>query len=127
VLDVRRKGDRPARVPLPPATAVALVEVVDSRSCGPLFVTGTGGRFDDRAARRLLAQLGRAGGVPADRAHPHALRHSFVTLALDAGVPLQAVQDAADHADPRTTRGYDRRRAGLDGHPSYALSTFLGW
>jgi site-specific recombinase XerD len=32
-----------------------------------------------------------------------ALRHAFVTAALDAGVPLRDVQEAAFHADPRTT------------------------
>jgi integrase/recombinase XerD len=34
---------------------------------------------------------------------PHTLRHAFVTAALDAGVPLRDVQEAASHADPRTT------------------------
>ena len=38
---------------------------------------------------------------------PHQ-RHAFVTLSLDAGVLLRDVQDAAGHADPRTTRRYDR-------------------
>ena len=38
---------------------------------------------------------------------PHSLRHSFITAALDAGVPLRDVQIAARHADPRTTTGYD--------------------
>src|SRR5207302_4359230 len=32
---------------------------------------------------------------------PHSLRHSFITAALDAGVPLRDVQEAATHADPR--------------------------
>jgi integrase/recombinase XerD len=39
--------------------------------------------------------------------HPHMLRHAFVTAALDAGVPLRDVQDAASHADPRTTMRYE--------------------
>jgi len=38
------------------------------------------------------------------------LRHGFITAALDAGVPLRDVQEAASHADPRTTiaRSYAR-------------------
>ncbi|HEX4656536.1 MAG TPA: tyrosine-type recombinase/integrase [Streptosporangiaceae bacterium] len=32
---------------------------------------------------------------------PHTLRHAFITAALDAGVPLRDVQEAASHADPR--------------------------
>lgn len=39
---------------------------------------------------------------------PHTLRHAFITAAsLDAGVPLRDVQEAASHADPRTTMRYD--------------------
>jgi hypothetical protein len=49
----------------------------------------------------------------------------MVTLALEAGVPLHRVQDAARHADPSTTRRYDRARDALDGHATYALATYL--
>ena len=41
---------------------------------------------------------------------PHTLRHAFITAALDAGVPLRDVQEAASHADPRTTMRYDNPR-----------------
>jgi integrase len=37
------------------------------------------------------------------RAHPHMLRHTYVTTMLDAGADLRDVQIAARHADPRTT------------------------
>jgi len=43
-------------------------------------------------------------------------RHTFVTAALDAGVPLRDVQEAASHADPRTTIRYDRARGSPDRH-----------
>jgi hypothetical protein len=45
---------------------------------------------------------------------PHTLRRAFITAALDAGVPLRDVQEAASHADPRTTMRYDRARTSLD-------------
>jgi len=54
-----------------------------------------------------------------------ARRHTFVTLAREAGVPLEDVQDAVGHADPRTTRRYDRARHNLDRSPAYALGAFL--
>jgi integrase len=44
---------------------------------------------------------------------------------LGAGVPLQDVQDAMGHADPRTTRAYDRSRHNLDRHPTYAMAAQL--
>ena len=37
-----------------------------------------------------------------------------LTTSFDAGVPLRDVQEAASHADPRTTMRYDRARASLD-------------
>jgi integrase len=44
------------------------------------------------------------------------IRHAFITAAPDAGVPLRDVQEAASHADPRTTMRYDRARVSLDRH-----------
>jgi integrase/recombinase XerD len=59
------------------------------------------------------------------RLSPHSLRHSFVTAALDAAASLRDVQDAAGHADPRTTRRYDRDRHSLDRHPTYAVAAHV--
>jgi integrase/recombinase XerD len=44
---------------------------------------------------------------------------------LDAGVPLRDVQEAASHADPRTTMQYDRARSSLDRHATYIVSAYL--
>ena len=51
--------------------------------------------------------------------------HAFITAALDAGVPLRDVQEAASHADPRTTMRYDRGRQSLDRHATYIVATFI--
>ena len=61
----------------------------------------------------------------AKRVGPHTLRHAFITAALDAGVPLRDVQEAASHADPRTTIRYDRARASLDRHATYIVATHI--
>lgn len=53
--------------------------------------------------------------------HPHALRHGFVTISLDEGASLRDVQDAARHADPRTTRRYDKNRNSLNRRPTHRL------
>lgn len=48
------------------------------------------------------------------RVTPHGLRHSFVTLALKGGAPLTKVQEAARHADPKTTMRYAHDQNSLD-------------
>ncbi len=126
VLTVTRKGGNKATIPLAPRTAEAVDVYVSGRASGPLFCTASRGRWDRSEAWRTLRRLARA-AVPskADTLHPHDLRHAFVTLSLDAGASLRDVQDAAGHADPRTTRRYDRARHNLDKHPTYALAGLI--
>ena len=50
---------------------------------------------------------------------------TFITAALDAGVPLRDVQEAASHADPRTTMRYDRARGSLDRHATYIVAAYI--
>lgn len=44
------------------------------------------------------------------RLSPHSFRVAVITDLLEQGVSLEEVQHLAGHADPRTTRLYDRRR-----------------
>lgn len=81
-----------------------LTQPCSSRSSSsPPLINARGTRMDRHAATRRLHQLAQAAGVQVTRAHPHMLRHTFVTTMLDAGVDLRDVQIAARHADPRTT------------------------
>ncbi len=61
-----------------------------------------------------------------DRLSAHSLRHTGITMALDAGVPLRDVQDYARHRDARTTRRYDHSRDSLDRNVVYAVAAYLG-
>ena len=72
----------------------------------------------------IVRRLAKRAGID-KRISPHSLRHSFITAALDAGVPLRDVQEAASHSDPRTTMRYDRGRGSLDRHATYIVSTFV--
>jgi hypothetical protein len=56
---------------------------------------------------------------------PHTLRHATITAALNAGAHLRDVQDFARHADPKTTRRYDRNPHSLDRHAAYAIAQYL--
>ncbi|HEV7899630.1 MAG TPA: tyrosine-type recombinase/integrase [Planosporangium sp.] len=120
------KGGKPRRRALAPSTAAALDAYLDVRpgaGDGPLFVTATGSRVDRAAVFRLVRRLARAAGIAAWASlSPHSLRHAFATTARDEGVPLEDVQDAMGHADPRTTRRYDRDRHNLDRDPTYRIA-----
>jgi integrase/recombinase XerD len=124
VLQIIRKGGKRATVPLAPRTARAVQLYIDGRTGGPIFLGEHGQRMDRHAADRTVKRLARRAGIN-KRISPHSLRHSFITAALDAGVALRDVQDAASHADPRTTMRYDRARHSLDRHATYVVAAFI--
>jgi len=116
VLRVCGKGTKVVLVPLPPAVGRAIDRAIGDRTRGPVLLNTRGGRMDRHAATRRLHQLAEAAGIQVTRAHPHMLRHTFVTTSFDPAVDLRDVQIAARHADPRTTVRYDRARQNLDRH-----------
>jgi site-specific recombinase XerD len=83
-----------------------------------------GQRLDRHGAARIVQRVTRRAGITKP-VGPHTLRHAFITAALDAGVPLRDVQEAASHADPRTTMRYDRARVSLDRHATYVVAAFI--
>lgn len=131
-LRVTRKGSKQGVVPLAPVLVDAVDAFLEGRDTGP-----------------LLARLNRAGAVAepllgisrqaayeriqtlAEQAKvnpaltPHSLRRSFVTLALQDGVPLHQVQLAAGHADPATTMIYFKDAGNLDANPTFELANAL--
>jgi site-specific recombinase XerD len=123
-LRIVRKGGKHVTIPLAPRTATAIDLYVGDRAGGPIFIGATGQRLSRHAADRTVKRLTRRAGI-SKRISPHSLRHSFITAALDAGVPLRDVQEAASHADPRTTMRYDRGRQSLDRHATYVVAAFL--
>jgi integrase/recombinase XerD len=83
----------------------------------------TGDGWNRHGAGRIVRKLARRAGI-AKTITPHTLRHAFIIAALDAGVPLRDVQEAASHADPRTTMRYDRARGSLDRHATYIVAAY---
>jgi integrase/recombinase XerD len=127
VLRLTRKGGKRSTEALAPVTVHALETYIGDRAGGPIFLGRNGAdRLTRSGAWRLIRRLARNAGIPAaSQLSPHSLRHSFATGLLGAGVPLQDVQDAMGHADPRTTRAYDRSRHRLDNHATYAMAAWL--
>lgn len=128
VLKFVGKGSKPATIPLPVPVQRALDAAKGDRTEGPLLLRQTGrckGQPHTRASvRPVIKRLAKAAKIE-KHVHPHMLRHAFVGVALDAGVPLRDVQIAARHADPRTTARYDRARFQLDRHAVHTVSAFL--
>ena len=125
VLRVCGKGTKIVLVPLPPAVSRAIDRAIADRVRGPVLLNSRGTRMDRHAATRRLHRLAESAGIQIARAHPHMLRHTYITTMLDAGVDLRDVQIAARHADPRTTMRYDRARQNLDRHPNYILAAYM--
>lgn len=96
-----RKGGKHVTIPIAPRPSRAIDLYIGERSIGPIFLGVEGGRMDRYCADRMVKRLTKRAGID-KKISPHPLRHSFITAALDAGVPLRDVQEAASHADPRT-------------------------
>ena len=122
-LTITRKGGKVATIPLAPRTARAIDLAIGERPEGPIFLAPGGRRLDRHGAARIVRRVASRADI-GKPVGPHTLRHAFIT-ALDAGVPLRDVQEAASHADPRTTMRYDRARASLDRHATYIVAAYL--
>lgn len=134
VADILGKGALEGRVVLPLRLATVVDALLAERAArlrvavsdltGPLLIGPAGTALTRDSASDMVEAIGRQAGLPM-KLTPHMCRHTFVTLALDAGVPLRDVQDSARHRDPRTTRRYDRARGKLNRSAAYTLASYL--
>jgi integrase len=123
-LTITRKGGKVVTIPLAPRTARAIDLATGERTDGPVFMAADGRRLDRHGAGRIVRRVAHRAGIT-KKVSPHTLRHAFITAALDAGVPLRDVQEAASHSDPRTTMRYDRARGSLDRHATYIVAAYV--
>ena len=111
-------------IPLAPRTARAIDLAIGERTGGAVFLAADGRRIDRHGAGRLVRKVARRAGIAKAVTPAHASA-CHITAALDAGVPLRDVQEAASHADPRTTMRYDRARGSLDRHATYIVAAYV--
>ena len=90
VLRVCGKGTKVVLVPLPPAVGRAVDRATGSRTRGPVLLNRRGARMDRHAATRRLHHLAEDARIQVARAHPHMLRHTFVTTMQGRGVASDA-------------------------------------
>lgn len=132
-LSVQRKGGTGGKVAVPAPAVEALnaylgttgQELVTAAGVAlPIFTTATGKRWEPSEAFRTIRRLAKAAGIEGNIS-PHSLRHTFATIALDSGTALHDLQDSMGHADPRTTRRYDRARHSLTKSAGYDVAKAL--
>ena len=120
-LRVVRKGGKKGALAIHPQAAQRIRDYLvvaghGDDTNGPLFRPVRGNRRGqetrrhlhsdviDRVLRKYARRIGLTTGYSA-----HSMRATFITTALDNGASLEDVQSAAGHADPSTTKLYDRR------------------
>ncbi len=79
------------------------------RSAVPRKRQLTKNAMSDNDMQRMFKRRIRDAGLSGDLS-PHSFRVTTITSLLEQGVALEDVQNLANHADPRTTRLYDRRK-----------------
>jgi len=120
-LKVVRKGGKKGSLAIHPHTAQRIRDYMakagnENDKGAPLFLPVRGNQRStderrhlhpdeiNRIVRKYAKRIGLERGYSA-----HSMRATFITTALDNGASLEDVQRAAGHADPATTKLYDRR------------------
>jgi integrase len=106
---VRHGGDtktlRSRRTLRMPAFAVEALRELQEREgtdTGPVFATRDGSELDAANVRREFRAAISAAGITGTWT-PRELRHTFVSLMSDSGVPVEEIARLAGHASSRTT------------------------
>ena len=73
----------------------------------PVFAGRRGGRISQRTVQRLVKKYVLKSGIHKTPT-PHALRHTFATHLLDAGVDLRSIQEMLGHSKLSTTQRYTK-------------------
>ncbi len=116
VLRVCGKGTKIVLVPLPPAVGTAIDRAAADRTHAPVLLNSRGTRMDRHAATRRLRRLAATAGIQAGRAHPHMLRHTFITTMQVSRIASGAsFGRSREHALPAAQRAALRRARGGDG------------
>lgn len=109
VASVRGKGNKTRLVPCHPSLCTHLIDYLARRPPTPLaqlFVSNDGaggvrGPLTDNGARQVLRRRCREAGLP--YLTPHAFRHGFAMLFLNAGMGMSAVSTAMGHSSVKVT------------------------
>jgi integrase/recombinase XerD len=102
------KGAKDRLVLFTPDLGQLLQVHLGGRTRGPLLTSNRGTRLSVRRIQSIVRGAARRAGVHHKRISPHTMRHTWATLARNAGLPLDTVQLLLGHESPRTTEIYSR-------------------
>lgn len=132
-LSIQGKGGKIRFIPVHPRAVATVATYLDScehahQPKAPLFVSSRKGAADAplrpmarQRVRELIARYASPAGLPANLIRPHALRATAATNALERGADIARVQDWLGHANPATTRLYDKRGDKPEESPTFAI------
>jgi site-specific recombinase XerD len=120
-----RKGGKVGTMSLSTRTSWAVDQALVGRTTGPILLGRDGDRLKPAAARRTVRRLAKQCGI-GKRLSPHSLRHTFVTMALDAGVPERDIIDSTGHSTSKMLQYYDRNRGAIERNATHAVAAFVG-
>jgi type 1 fimbriae regulatory protein FimE len=71
-----------------------------------LFVSQKGGRLDRTQFFRLFRSIAADAGLPTEKQHPHALKHSLASHLVSANINLALIKQALGHKSINSTMRY---------------------
>jgi len=98
VTEKGKKNKRPSPFPLLPEVRESLLKLCDGLKPGPVFRNYKGNRLGRDTAERAVRGLFDRAGIHKERETPHTLRHSFSSLAAQAGCNQYMVKRLLRHA-----------------------------
>ncbi|SEG46865.1 integrase/recombinase XerC/integrase/recombinase XerD [Bryocella elongata] len=125
--EVTGKGNKRRSFRLgPPALAAIAIYMSEDReddSNPALFLSERGERISARSIQRILSSACEAAGIP--HIHPHQLRHSFATRAVNAGMSTPVLQELMGHSSLATTQRYFHMKAERVAREYHATMAFV--
>lgn len=118
-----RKLEQQDRIGLPPRTTAALATLTGKRTKG-LLHQANGKHLTGPQTYKLLDRVTEIAGT-GFTVRPHMLRATFITLALEAGVPVVDVMNSAGHSSLSMVAYYDRGYRSAARNASIPLQQWL--
>lgn len=119
----QRKAGVMDTVSLPAQTVEVLAECIRERKTGRIL-TEKGRPLTPARVYKLCDHLSEICRLDFP-VRPHIFRATFVTLSLDAGVPIRDVMASTGHASAQMVAYYDRAHAAIRRNASHRLAEYL--